>query len=771
MRTPRRLQSLFFPCLILFSTPFIVGADETISSIDGQLVPGTTFSRTATGKHAVSYHVYLPTSFEPSSDPPPILVAFSPGGEGKKLLEQLQPAAESAGWLLVGCDELRNGMQDETLEVEMEDEVLDDLFKNVPHDPARVYLGGFSGGAMRAYGITARRSEPYAGILAYGGWLGGPDYQDKSYRKNMSVAMLTGTRDLGASGWVPIDTRTLRKRNCAVKHYSFVGGHQVAPPAVTEMAIGWLNEQWDAGTQEDASPASRKIPLKVLYVGEEGPRADDFIGFLSNHFVSVTATLPNALTLDLANRADVLLLDAVVRSLPEGYTKAMLMTGSSAAMTSERYGSKIDWLCQCLDNEAYLVNTSHPIFEGPLSVTPTLVEKRCPHSKLKIKAWKVEEPQERPGLVSSRKHFASSKDSEIISGGVNMKGVSGVPLVREAHRLLWGFVASPKDMTQEGQRVFVNALAWIHRFDGEVQTVFAGLHKREEIDSVLKSPYVNSGNLNRWFPAKLIEQTGGDKEKVREHFAGRMAYVYAPTGSGQLQIDEEAEQLGTPNNDPASIAKWIELLDGDQEKLGFRLLQRYTQQRIRRKAEPWREWFEKNKELLRFNDERGYRFFVKQKNAEPSSVKRALLGQGDGAGLELSEVSPVVFERGLDSLHLIDGVAHQYCGWKITLVIRARVKESWHFYSASEDNGTNIPTKIEVDLPEGMQFVDEWKYPESEHGELVNGATFERVIRVGDEPVDLTEIKGSIRFQACTAEKCLRPQTLNFTLPITVMAK
>jgi hypothetical protein len=125
----------------------------------------------------------------------------------------------------------------------------------------------------------------------------------------------------------------------------------------------------------------------------------------------------------------------------------------------------------------------------------------------------------------------------------------------------------------------------------------------------------------------------------------------------------------------------------------------------------------------------------------------------------------------LDSLHLIDGVAHQYCGWKITLVIRARAREGWHFYSATQDNGTNIPTKIEVDLPEGMQFVGEWKYPESEHGKLVDGATFERVIRVGDERVDLTEIKGSIRFQACAAQKCLRPQTLNFSVPITVMAK
>lgn len=400
-------------------------------------------------------------------------------------MEKLQPAAESAGWLLVGCDKLRNGMKDNDLEIEMEDDVLDDLLKNLPHDPKRVYLGGFSGGAMRAYGITARRSEPYAGILAYGGWLGGPEYQDEPYRENMSVAMINGISDQGAGGWMPIDTKTLLKRNCTVKHFSFVGGHQVAPSELTGAAIDWLEEQWSNKTAASNAADDKRIPLRVLYVGEAGERADDFKKYLSTHFVSVTTTNPKSLTLTMANHSDVLLLDTAVRTLPEGFTKAMLMTGSSAAMTAERYGSKIDWLCQCLDNEAYSVNTSHPIFTGPLPVNLTLIEKRCPHSKLKIQAWKVEEPQETPGLVSSRRHFEFAKDSEIISGGVNLKGVHGVPLVREGHRLLWGFVASPNEMTEDGRSVFVNALVWIYGFDGQAQSVFAGLHERGKVTSVL----------------------------------------------------------------------------------------------------------------------------------------------------------------------------------------------------------------------------------------------------------------------------------------------
>ena len=60
---------------------------------------------------------------------------------------------------------------------------------------------------------------------------------------------------------------------------------------------------------------------------------------------------------------------------------------------------------------------------------------------------------------------------------------------------------------------------------------------------------------------------------------------------------------------------------------------------------------------------------------------------------ELTEISPVLFEKGLSAPHVVDGVAYQYSGRKVTLVIRARVKDGWHFYSATEDNGTNIPTK------------------------------------------------------------------------------
>ena len=104
-------------------------------------------------------------------------------------------------------------------------------------------------------------------------------------------------------------------------------------------------------------------------------------------------------------------------------------------------------------------------------------------------------------------------------------------------------------------------------------------------------------------------------------------------------------------------------------------------------------------------------------------------------------------------------------------MIRARVKEGWHFYSTNNYNGTNIPTEFDIELPEGMEFAGPWNNPESSNGTLSDGVVFEREIQIGKNPIDAAEVNGSIRFQACTKQRCLSPQTVDFSLPIKVMAK
>ncbi len=209
----------------------------------GTLQSGKTTKRTAAGDTGISYVVYAPATFK-AEEPSPIIVAFSPGGNGGQMINAMKTAADKMGWLLVGCNLLKNGMPDPVLEKRMEDEVLDDIFANLPHDRRRIYFAGFSGGAYRSYHLTARRKEPVAGIVAYGGWIGGEDFYKLPYRKGMTVAIINGKDDRAANSWVKRDSDVLRKHKCTIRAFDFDGGHTLPPSETTETALQWLEEQW-----------------------------------------------------------------------------------------------------------------------------------------------------------------------------------------------------------------------------------------------------------------------------------------------------------------------------------------------------------------------------------------------------------------------------------------------------------------------------------------------------------------------------------------------
>lgn len=218
------------------------------SKVTEQMIPGQVLKRTAAGPHEMTYHVYVPTAFA-ATKPSPIIIAFSATGAGNGIMNQLKTSAEKAGWLIVGCDKLKNNMEKAGIKEKeaeaMEDEALNDILLSLPHQPNRVYLAGMSGGAERAYQISARRKETFAGILAFGGWLGGPENQGKlKYRRGMAVAMINGNKDKNAGSWIVSDTAALTHRSCHVKTFSFPGGHVIAPPETIDQAIRWLEEDW-----------------------------------------------------------------------------------------------------------------------------------------------------------------------------------------------------------------------------------------------------------------------------------------------------------------------------------------------------------------------------------------------------------------------------------------------------------------------------------------------------------------------------------------------
>jgi hypothetical protein len=97
---------------------------------------------------------------------------------------------------------------------------------------------------MRSYRLAARRRDvKFAGILAFGGWMGGAEHQQQGYPKGMAVAMINGDKDKNANFWVEGDTKVLKKYKWKVQYFSFPGGHAMAPPDVINKAIEWILTQ------------------------------------------------------------------------------------------------------------------------------------------------------------------------------------------------------------------------------------------------------------------------------------------------------------------------------------------------------------------------------------------------------------------------------------------------------------------------------------------------------------------------------------------------
>jgi hypothetical protein len=215
------------------------------------------------GGQSVSYHVYWPAGFDPSK-PPAMIILFSPGGSGKGILGSVKDACEKLGWIGVGCDTFRNNSDEAILDAKWRN-LLPHIEKTVPHNPDLLYLGGSSGGALRAYDYSESTARPWKGILAFGGWLGGkPTLKCAS---KMAVAIVNGDADKNANANIPQDEKVFRSARCNVKTFSFPGGHTIAPPEVIAEALEWLNASTVPGNRLSAgkrSPTPRDPDLSKV---------------------------------------------------------------------------------------------------------------------------------------------------------------------------------------------------------------------------------------------------------------------------------------------------------------------------------------------------------------------------------------------------------------------------------------------------------------------------------------------------------------------------
>jgi poly(3-hydroxybutyrate) depolymerase len=205
-----------------------------------QRLGGRFVHEVAEGVYTTDFYIYYPAAFETNKNLP-MLILFNASGKASSYVKNFAEAAEEHGIVVVGCASFFN-TTDASLEDDMTErfkELLPIIEATVPHDPSRVFMGGNSGGAMRAYSYTAEVDRPWAGIYANAGWLGGYDFYGLPYPSNMRIAMVNGRKD-HANRWLERDRKLLTLRGNVTRLFSFDGGHEKATPEKRSEALKWL---------------------------------------------------------------------------------------------------------------------------------------------------------------------------------------------------------------------------------------------------------------------------------------------------------------------------------------------------------------------------------------------------------------------------------------------------------------------------------------------------------------------------------------------------
>jgi dienelactone hydrolase len=182
-----------------------------------------------------SYALYLPSGYTPAKKWP-MLYAFDPGARGKLPVSLFKDAAEKFGFIVVGSNNSRNGIQvGPVIQA-----VLEDTNGRFAIDPKRVYSAGFSGGARIAFALAGSNPGAVAGVIACSG--GFPRTASPAPDLQFVVFATTGTEDFNFPEMQQLK-RKMDEAGMQNRLAVFDGGHDWPPASVAAQAIAWLELQ------------------------------------------------------------------------------------------------------------------------------------------------------------------------------------------------------------------------------------------------------------------------------------------------------------------------------------------------------------------------------------------------------------------------------------------------------------------------------------------------------------------------------------------------
>jgi len=291
-----------------------------------------------------------------------------------------------------------------------------------------------------------------------------------------------------------------------------------------------------------------------------------------------------------------------------------------------------------MDHRGHGLALDHAIFNTPHQATFDWVEKKRPPQyeglesplyprgvpeKYRLALFEKKKPDGwNPTLVSHEGFFTDIPGFESLAEGNSSKMLGSLALARQGRHFYWGYTIDPALLTPGAQATLLNVLHYMHG-------------KRRS----LTTPFVCKTRRILWVYTRLGRDTGY-KRGVEEHFpnslvpdwrktytpsfvgaeawvAKHLPYVFSGKSDKHrsarykslFEVDADAMALGTPNNERASLERWIELAcggAGEDKKRALRCLARYVHPDIAPQRGKWKAWYERQRDRIAFIDSTGF---------------------------------------------------------------------------------------------------------------------------------------------------------------------
>jgi DsbC/DsbD-like thiol-disulfide interchange protein len=117
--------------------------------------------------------------------------------------------------------------------------------------------------------------------------------------------------------------------------------------------------------------------------------------------------------------------------------------------------------------------------------------------------------------------------------------------------------------------------------------------------------------------------------------------------------------------------------------------------------------------------------------------------------------------------------AKKLCKNKAVIFIKATIEDGWHIYSAYQKEGGPLKTSFEFTGHELTGNISE-PTPLSRFEKSFNmnvtyfehEVIFQQKIKIRQAQADKVVVVGTVSFMCCNDQKCLAPETVNFSIPI-----